>query len=132
MTDCIFCKISKGEIPSYKIYEDEEYFAFLDIMPRNKGHTLVIPKKHMRWVWDSEDIGGYFKVVQKIADAQKKAFNTEMIASVIIGEEMHHAHVWLIPRFEGDGHGDAIDFDNIKEFSEDEMKGFADMIRKEL
>jgi histidine triad (HIT) family protein len=132
MEDCVFCRIAAGEIPSYKIYEDDGYFAFLDITPRNKGHALVIPKKHMRWVWDSDDIGGYFRVVQKIALAQKKAFGTDFIVSAVIGEEVPHAHVWLVPRFEGDGHGGALDFSNIKEFSKEQMEEFAESIRKNL
>ena len=67
MTDnCIFCKIAKGEIPCNKIYEDNEYVAFLDINPLNKGHALVIPKKHFRWVYDVEDQGKYWTVAQKM------------------------------------------------------------------
>ena len=65
MDDCIFCKIAKGEVSSFKIYEDDNYFAFLDISNFTPGHTLVIPKKHYRFVWDVENIEGYFKVVQK-------------------------------------------------------------------
>src|SRR3989344_6891217 len=102
-TDCVFCKIIKGEIPSYKIYEDENFLAFLSIDPESPGHTLVIPKKHYRWVWNlpegqvSGNIGDYFKVAQKIALAQQKAFNTDFILSKIIGEEVPHAHIWVYP-----------------------------------
>ena len=67
MTDnCIFCKIVSGDIPSYKIYEDDEYLAFLDIAPFADGHTLVIPKKHYQFVWDVEEVGKYIEVAQKI------------------------------------------------------------------
>ena len=120
--DCIFCKIVAGEIPSYKVYEDENFFAFLDIRPLNPGHTLVIPKKHYRWVWDVENVGEYYQVAAKIAKAQKKAFNTDYVVSMVFGEEVPHAHIWLIPRLEGDGHGGAIDLANIKDLSEEEMK----------
>ena len=114
MSDCVFCKIVKGEISSYKIYEDDSFFAFLDISPRNLGHTLVIPKKHYRWVWDVENIGNYYEVVKDIANAIKRACNTDYIVSTVFGEDVPHAHVWLIPRYKNDGHGDAIDLENVK------------------
>lgn len=127
---CVFCKIIAGEIPSYKVYEDENYLAFLDVNPRNLGHSLVIPKKHIRWVWDSDDIKGYFRVVQKIANAQRKAFNTDWVVSLILGEEVEHAHVWLVPRFPNDGHGGSIKLSNVKKFSDKEMEEAAEKIRK--
>lgn len=130
--DCIFCKIVNGELPSYKVYEDDDFFAFLDIRPLNVGHTLVVPKKHYRWVWDLENIGEYYEVVGKIANAMRRAFNTEQIVSTVFGEEVPHAHVWLIPRYEGDGHGGAIDLTNIKELSEEEMREAADKIISQL
>lgn len=132
MEDCIFCKIAKSEIPAYKVYEDENFFAFLDIRPLNKGHVLVIPRGHYRWVWDVPNIGEYYEVVKKIANAQKKVLKTEMIASAVVGEEVPHAHVWLIPRHEGDGHGSSIKFGNIKEVSESEMEKVAGEIEEEL
>lgn len=102
--DCIFCKIIRGEIPSHKVYEDKNFLAFLSIDPISPGHTLVIPKKHYRWVWDvpagrqtSPNIGKYFEVAQKIALAQKKAFNTDFVLSKIIGEDVPHAHIWIYP-----------------------------------
>jgi histidine triad (HIT) family protein len=97
MNDCIFCKIVKGEIPSYKIYEDDEYLAFLDIFPAVEGYTLVIPKKHYRWVWDVENIGRYFDVCQKISKHFQKVTKDEKIFSMIIGEEVPHAHIRIIP-----------------------------------
>ena len=95
--DCVFCKIVKGDIPSFKIYEDEEFLAFLDKFPQTPGHSQVIPKKHARWVWDTPHLGRYFEVCGKIALALRKAFNTDFIQSRIIGDEVHHAHIWLIP-----------------------------------
>lgn len=130
--DCIFCKIVNGEIGSYKVYEDEQFFAFLDIRPRNLGHTLVIPKKHVRWVWDVKDIGKYFEVVGRIAKAIKKAFSTEYVISLVIGEEVSHAHVWLVPRYKDDGHGSFIDIENIKEISDMDMKKAADKIKSAM
>ncbi len=132
MSDCIFCKIIAGEIPSYKVYEDENFLAFLDVRPLNQGHTLVIPKKHYRWVWDCLNIGEYYEVVGKIARAIKRAFNTEQVVSLVVGEAVPHAHVWLIPRFENDGHGGIIKFDNVKKLSEEEMKEAAKKIKSSL
>src|SRR5579872_5638508 len=108
MDDCIFCKIIRGEIPSYKVYEDEYFLAFIDIQPQSPGHTLVIPKKHYRWVWDVPHVGEYFEVVRKIAKAQQKAFNTDWILSKIVGEEVEHAHIWVYPNKEVTG--DKMDF----------------------
>jgi len=132
MSECIFCKIVVGEIPSYKVYEDDNFFAFLDISPLNLGHTLIIPKKHYRWVWDVPNIGEYYQVVGKIAKAIKKAFNTDWVVSLVVGEAVPHAHVWLIPRFKNDGHGAAIDLKNIKKLSEGEMKEAVEKIKSNL
>jgi len=95
--NCIFCKIVSKEIPANIIYEDDGFLAFLDINPKSPGHTLVIPKDHYRWVWDVKDPAGYFSVVAKIANAQRKAFNQEMVLSKIVGEDVHHAHIWIFP-----------------------------------
>ncbi len=85
-------------MPSHKIYEDNDFLAFLDINPRSPGHTLVIPKKHYRWVWDVPNVGKYFEITKKIALAQQKSFGTEMILSKIVGEEVSHAHIWVFPQ----------------------------------
>ena len=98
---CIFCKIVKGEIPSYKVYEDENFLAFLDIRPLGPGHTQVIPKAHHRFVWDVPNAGEYFEIVKKIALAQKKAFGADIVRSQIYGEEVHHAHIWVWPEVPG-------------------------------
>jgi histidine triad (HIT) family protein len=95
--NCIFCKIVKGEIPSHKVYEDENFLAFLSIEPESPGHTLVIPKEHYRWVWGVPNVGEYFEVAKKIALAQQKAFDTDWILSKIVGEEIPHAHIWVFP-----------------------------------
>lgn len=108
MDDCIFCKIVIGEIPSHKVYEDDNFLAILDITPQSPGHVQVITKKHYRWVWDVPDVGEYFEVVKKIAKAQQKAFNTDFVLSKIIGDEVPHAHIWVFPS--SDVSGDAKDF----------------------
>lgn len=113
MNDCIFCKIVRGEIPSYKVYEDEHFLAFLDIHPQSPGHVQVIPKTHYRWVWDTPNAGEYFEVVQKIAKAQQKAFDTDWILSKIVGDEVEHAHIWVYPNNNVEG-----DKNNFKENAE--------------
>ncbi|MES2953333.1 MAG: HIT family protein [Patescibacteria group bacterium] len=100
MTDCIFCKIVRKEIPALVVYEDNLFLAFLDIHPRGTGHTQIIPKQHYRWVWDVPEIGPYFEVVRKIALAQKEAFGAELIRSQVFGEDVAHAHVWVWPNTE--------------------------------
>ncbi|MEQ1499908.1 MAG: HIT domain-containing protein [Parcubacteria group bacterium] len=117
MENCIFCKIVRGEIPSYKVYEDENFFAFLDINPQSPGHVQVIPKDHYRWVWDVPNAGEYFEVVKKIAKAQQKAFDTDWILSKIVGDEVTHAHIWVFPNREVEGN--AKDFEtNLKKIRE--------------
>ncbi len=118
MENCIFCKIVRGEIPSHKVYEDENFFAFLDIHPQSPGHVQVIPKQHYRWVWDTPNTGEYFEVVKKIALAERKAFDTDWILSKIVGDEVEHAHIWVFPN--SNVSGDKMDFagnaEKIKKF----------------
>lgn len=106
MTDdnCVFCKIVKGEIPCEKIYEDDDFLAFLDANPVKDGHTLVIPKQHFRWVWDlsndhhvKPNIQSYYATVSKIAKHYQKIFYNEPVVSVVFGEGVSHAHVHIIP-----------------------------------
>lgn len=90
----------KGEVPSTRIYENDDFLAFLDISPLGAGHTQVIPKKHYRWVWDVPEAGEYFEIVRKIALAQKKAFGVEIVRSQVYGEQVPHAHIWIWPEIE--------------------------------
>jgi len=95
----IFTKIIQGEIPSYKIAEDENYFAFLDINPNAKGHTLVIPKKEVNKIFDldKEMYAGLMDFSYRIAKALEKAVPCERIGMSVIGLEVPHVHVHLIP-----------------------------------
>ncbi len=108
----IFKSIIDGEIPAYKVYEDEHFLAFLDIFPRAPGHTLVIPKNETRWVWDVDKYFEYMDLVRKIAKVQQKVFNTEMIRMEVYGEEVPYAHVKIWPEISKDG--TEKDFDNIQ------------------
>ena len=111
MDDCIFCKIVNKEIPSFIVYEDSDFLAFLDIHPQSPGHVQVIPKKHYRWVWDVPNIGDFFEIVKKVALAQQKAFNTKWIISKIVGDEVEHAHIWVFPASPADRPKDRIEGD---------------------
>ncbi len=129
MEDCIFCKIVKGEIPCHKIYENSEFLSFLDINPLNPGHTLVIPKKHYRLVWDVPNGKEYFEVVKKIAKVLQKSMKTEWVFCAVAGTEIPHSHIHLIPRFENDGHEEFVKWNAVKKLSKEEMENIAEKIR---
>lgn len=95
----IFSRIIAGEIPSYKIAETEDFYAFLDIFPVAKGHTLVIPKKEIDYYFDLDDelIAGMNVFAKKVAIAIKKAIPCERVGTTVIGLEVPHAHLHLIP-----------------------------------
>ena len=108
--DCIFCKIIAGEIPSYKVYEDDNVFAFLDIAPVNVGHTLVIPKKHYENMEDisEEELCNLARVVKRIGKSIKeglgvKGYNININNKEVAGQNVPHLHFHIIPREEGDG-----------------------------
>lgn len=99
MQDSIFTKIIKGEIPSHKIYEDDDVFAFLDIHPVMPGHTLVVPKKQVEFVWDLDDetYAKLTRVTKKIALHLREVLDIEYIGEQVIGVDVPHAHIHLIP-----------------------------------
>jgi histidine triad (HIT) family protein len=95
----IFTRIITREIPSYKIAEDENYYAFLDINPLAEGHTLVIPKKETDYIFDMEDkeYQGLFLFAKKVAAAMRKVIPCERIGIAVIGLEVPHSHIHLVP-----------------------------------
>lgn len=95
----IFSRIVAGEIPSYKVAEDENYYAFLDIAPLTKGHTLVIPKREEDYLFDLSDdeLAGMVVFAKKIAAKQKEVFGCKKVAMIVLGLEVPHAHIHLIP-----------------------------------
>ena len=95
----IFSKIAAGEIPSYKCAENEKFYAFLDINPLVKGHTLVIPRREVDYIFDMDDeeIGEFMQFAKQVAVALKKAFPCERVGMEVIGLEVRHAHIHLIP-----------------------------------
>ncbi len=135
--DCIFCKIIAGEIPSFKVYEDENVLAFLDITQGTKGHTLIIPKKHIKNVYDldEETAANLFKVVPKIANALKKSFNPIGINIVNNNDkplqQVFHYHIHLIPRYENDGMKLST-INNYGKFSNDYFNNLSDLIKKSI
>jgi histidine triad (HIT) family protein len=95
----VFSKIVAGEIPSYKIAEDENHYAFLDINPLTEGHTLVIPKKEVDYIFDldADEFAGLTAFAQKVAKAIDKAIPCTRVAMIVLGLEVPHAHIHLIP-----------------------------------
>lgn len=112
MEDCVFCKIVAGEIPSYKVWEDKNFLAFLDIHPLSPGHTLVIPKKHFRWVWDVEDYCEYFEKVREVAMLLKNKLGADWVQMNVMGNDVSHAHVHLIPHYPK-GEIKSLDFSEV-------------------
>jgi histidine triad (HIT) family protein len=112
MTDCLFCKIAAKNIPSQVIYEDDHVIAFLDIVPRAPGHTMVIPKTHAPNIVELPDaeVGPLFVAVKRVADILSKKLKPDGITIGInqgraSGQEVDHLHVHLMPRWRGDGGG---------------------------
>jgi histidine triad (HIT) family protein len=134
MNDCIFCKIVKGEIPSIKVWEDKKHLAILDINPYVKGHLLVIPKKHSKWVWDinDRDYVKYTKKVKYLANILRKVFDTDWVEEMIAGIGVPHSHIHLLPRQRNDGLGEIPTKPLSPKPSEDEMKEIAEKIRREI
>lgn len=126
----IFSKIIAGEIPCYKIAEDDRFFAFLDIRPLQAGHTLVIPKVEVDYIFDLDDatLGDMMIFAKKIAIAIKKVVPCERIGVAVIGLEVPHCHIHLSPI---NGLGD-MDFRNPKSFSADVMQDLAEKIKSNL
>jgi histidine triad (HIT) family protein len=123
----IFTKIINGEIPCYKVAEDENYFAFLDINPLKAGHTLVVPKSEIDYIFDlgDEQLAGMIVFSKKVAAAIKSAFPCNRIGIAILGLEVPHAHIHLVPM---DSMED-INFKNPKlKFSPEEFKEIASKI----
>ncbi len=111
-SDCIFCKIARGEIPSHKLYDDAHSFSFLDIKPLARGHALVIPKNHFAKLEDMapEQAGNLMRAVRSVAPAICAAVNAPASTIAINngkegGQEVPHVHVHIVPRWEGDNFG---------------------------
>jgi len=127
----IFTKIINGDIPSYKVAENDKFYAFLDIFPIKKGHTLVVPKKEVDYIFDLEDdyLKEYIVFAKKVALAVEKTIACERVGMAVIGLEVPHAHIHLVPL---DKISD-IDFSSPKlKFSEEEYIKIAKSIAKNI
>ncbi len=127
----IFSKIVAGEIPSYKIAENEQFYAFLDINPLAKGHTLVIPKREVDYFFDltDEEIGAMQIFAKKVAEAIMRAYPCRKVGQAVLGLEVAHAHIHLVPM---QSERDML-FTNPKlQLSPEEFNEIAENIRKEI
>ncbi len=132
--DCVFCKVVKGELPAYKVYEDEKTLAFLDIYPVYKGHTLVVPKVHTENISDisESDLAAVAATSKKVAELLKKKLNCDGINLVqsngkAASQVIMHFHMHVVPRFVNDGlnlwsHGEKASF-NLKEIHAEIIRG---------
>ncbi len=127
----IFSKIIAGEIPSYKVAENDKFYAFLDINPVNWGHTLVVPKQETDYIFDIDDeqLGEMMVFAKKVATAMKKAIPCRKIGVTVLGLEVPHAHIHLVPlQKEGD-----MDFSNkISDPDPARMKEICEAIAKNI
>lgn len=138
--NCIFCQIVAGEQPSAKVYEDEYVYAFLDISQVTEGHTLIIPKMHVKDIYElPEDIAGkLFQPVPKIAQALKRAFNADGINllnnnEITAGQSVFHIHIHLIPRFSRMNDGFGVKWmTRNHEFNRAQLQQIAEKISNQL
>lgn len=132
MDNCIFCKVVKGEIPSYKVWEDEHNLAFLDIRPMKVGHTLLISKKHYNYLFEMEqaDYQSLMLAAKKVAELLKKTLNpkTGKIGMILYGLDVDHVHLHLSPI---DRAGD-LSLANSKPATSEQLKATAEKVRKSL
>lgn len=122
----IFFKIAAGDIPSYKCAENENFYAFLDINPVVKAHTLVVPRKEVDYIFDmsDDDLAAFEVFAKRVAQAIRTAFPCRKVAQVVLGLEVDHAHIHLMPiNTEGD-----VDFKKHVKLSDEEMKETAERI----
>lgn len=126
----LFSKIAAGEIPSYKCAEDEHFYAFLDINPVTKGHTLVIPRKEVDYIFDMNDdeLAKFQLFAKKVATALRAAFPCKKVVQIVLGLEVNHAHIHLLPiNTEAD-----VDFHKHIKLADEEMKDAAERIYAEF
>jgi len=139
MTNCIFCKIIEGAIPSAKIYEDEHVYAFMDIMPVSKGHVLLIPKKHIENVYDfsEEEASRLFTAAPKIANALKAEFepvgmNLLSNNGAPAGQSVFHFHLHFIPRYDNTDGFQPSWVTKESTYTPEQIKELADRIQLKL
>lgn len=127
----IFTKIVNGEIPAWKVAEDENFFAFLDIFPVAKGHTLVIPKKEIDYLFDLDDetYVGLQLFAKKVAQGIQRAIPCQKVGVMVLGLEVPHAHIHLVPM---QSEADLLNFSKKLSFTKEEMAEITASIAKEM
>jgi histidine triad (HIT) family protein len=127
----IFTKIVNGEIPAYKVAEDEHFLAFLDISPVTKGHTLVIPKKEVDYLFDLDDESyiGLQLFAKRVATGIQKAIPCQKVGVMVLGLEVPHAHIHLVPM---QTEADLLHFSKKQSFTKEEMAEIALAISREI
>jgi len=132
MESCIFCQIILGKLPSYKIYEDELFYGLLDIFPVSKGHALLIPKIHYRWVHDVPEFGKYWEAALKIANSIQKTVSPKWVQYFTHGV-ITHAHIHILPRYDEIENSRFIPTEgHYEKFTKNEMNQIAESIKKSL
>ncbi len=130
MENCVFCRIIKGEIGADKVYEDEKFFAFLDMKPVNPGHVLLVPKQHTDYIFDIEEpiYSELFQTAKKLAEPIKKAIRPRRVGIAVEGFGVPHAHIHLVPL----NRGYELDPNRAKMAKPEELKELAEKIKKEI
>jgi len=132
MDKCVFCEIAAKRMPTAVVYEDADFVAFLDINPLNRGHTLVVPKKHVRWTYDIDKFGDYCEVAKAVAAAAVATLGAEYVNFFTMGEASEHANLHVVPRYKNDGHGPLPNPGNVKHLANDEMQSIANKLAGEI
>lgn len=127
-TECVFCNIVAGKLAAPKIWEDKDFYAFLDHKPINPGHTLLIPKKHAEYIFELEEplYGRIFKNAKKLAKPLREAMKSQRVGVLVEGFGVAHLHIHLVPINKGDGFGKRSGVTGV---TDEEFKAVADKIR---
>lgn len=132
MDSCIFCKVIRGELPCYKIYEDESFIGILDIFPVTRGHALLIPKKHYRWTYDVPEFGVYFETARTVGVAIQSGLHADWVQFFTHGQ-IPHAHIHITPRYGSVETAPALpQWDEPQKPTEEEFASMAEKIRTAL
>lgn len=115
MSECIFCKIVAGEVPCYKIYENEKFLVFLDVFPKTTAQTLVIPKEHVEWVWDVPNLGEMYEITGKVARHIREV-SGQPVRQMVYGFQVPHAHIQIRPGRQNDLDGSQASSDKLKQW----------------
>lgn len=140
MDNCVFCKISRGEIPAKKVYEDEYVFAFLDLAQSTPGHTLLVPKRHLQdiYAYEASDAQAVFSVLPTLSAALQKAFPKAKGLNIVInngevaGQTVFHSHIHLIPRYTKEDDFQIKWADHSTKYSNEELESIQHSIQDSL